>query len=158
MALTSIIPKAKRTIKAVKRKESAKNGGLIVPRESDEQIALMEWALWMSKKHPELQYLLCIPNGEFRHKKTAAALKRMGVKAGFPDMILPVSRHGYHSLAIELKRRKEAKSQISPEQKAWIKYLNSQGWHAVVCYGAADAIQKLEWYLKKTDANTGGAM
>ena len=129
-------------------RERAKTEGLAVPWESDEQIALMEWAAWMSKKHPELNYLLCIPNGEFRHKKTAATLKRMGVKAGFPDMILPVSRHGYNSLAIELKRRKEAKSQTSPEQKAWIEYLNKQGWYAVVCYGAEDAIQKLEWYLK----------
>ena len=117
------------------------------PLESEEQHCLFDWAQWQTKKYPDLAWLIHMPGGGYRHKKTARELKATGVKAGFPDILLPVSRHGYHSLAIELKRQKGAKSQLSPEQKAWLAYLELQGWCAAVCYGAEDAIKMLEWYL-----------
>jgi len=122
--------------------------GFVLPKETDEQIALMEWASWHVKKYPELLWLIHVPLGEYRHKKTAGVLKAMGVKKGFPDIMLPTSRHGYHALAIELKRQKGAKPQVSAEQKAWIEHLKSQGWYAVVCYGAEEAINTLKWYLE----------
>ena len=34
-------------------------------------------------------------------------LKRQGVKAGVPDIMLPAARAGYHGLYIELKGRRE---------------------------------------------------
>ena len=78
----------------------------------------------------------------------AVRFKKEGVLAGFPDLILPTPRHGFHSLAIELKRRKGASSRVSNNQVDWIKYLTQQGWYACVCYGADEAIIKLEWYLR----------
>ncbi len=44
-----------------------------------------------------------MPNGGKRDKATAAVLKRQGVKAGVPDIMLPAARAGYHGLYIELK-------------------------------------------------------
>ena len=123
------------------------------PLESEEQQAVFEWARWNEKRYPDLGWLMHVPNGGLRNVVVAAQLKAQGTRKGFPDMMLPTSRRGYHALAIELKRQKAARPQISPEQKAWLMYLNSQGWHAAVCYGAEDAIRKLEWYLKKADAN-----
>mgnify|MGYP004433785991 CR=1 FL=1 len=38
-----------------------------------------------------------------RDARTAANLKRQGVKAGVPDLHLPVARGGYNGLYIELK-------------------------------------------------------
>ena len=119
----------------------------IYPLESEEQHCLFDWSKWHSKKYPDLAWLIHMPSGGYRHKKTARELKATGVKAGFPDILLPVSRHGYHSLAIELKRQRGAKSSVSPQQKAWIEYLKSQGWFATVCYGAGEAIEILEWYI-----------
>ena len=120
----------------------------ICPLESEEQQTVFEWAGWNEKRHPDLAWLIHIPNGGLRNVVIGAQLKAQGTRKGFPDMMLPTSRHGYHALAIELKRQRAARPHITPEQKAWIEYLNKQGWYAVVCYGAEDAIQKLEWYLK----------
>ena len=39
-----------------------------------------------------------ITNGGKRDKATATALKRQGVKAGVPDVVLPAVRAGYHGL------------------------------------------------------------
>ena len=115
------------------------------PLESEEQHCLFDWAKWNSNKYPDLEWLVHMPCGGYRHKKTARELKATGVKAGFPDILLPVSRHGYHSLAIELKRQKGGR--VSPEQKAWIEYLKSQGWFVDICHGASEAIERIEWYL-----------
>ena len=71
--------------------------------ESGHQEALFEWAAYHMDCMPELEYMHHIPNGGKRDKRTAVALKRQGVKAGVPDICLPVARNGYHGLYIELK-------------------------------------------------------
>ena len=131
------------------RNSSAAAKKRIYPLESEEQQALFKWARDNERRYPDLARLVAIPNGGLRNMSEAVRFKAEGVRAGFPDMILPTSRHGYHALAIELKRRKGAGSTIQPEQKSWIEYLSAQGWHAVVCYGAGEAIEKLEWYLEE---------
>ena len=122
-------------------------GNRLHPSESEEQQTLFAWARWNEKKYPELAWLLHVPNGGLRNIPEAVRFKKEGVRAGFPDCILPVARHGYHSLAIELKRQKGASFTISKEQKAWLDYLNAQGWCAVVCHGASEAIERIKWYL-----------
>jgi hypothetical protein len=121
--------------------------GKIYPSEEQEQICLMEWAVFSSKRLPELNWLMHVPNGGKRDVATGALMKKLGVKKGFPDMQLCVPRRGCHSLAIELKRRKETHPIITNEQRKWIRFLNEQGWHAVVCYGAEEAANVIEWYL-----------
>ena len=115
------------------------------PLESEEQQRLFEWANLMSGRYPELDRLVAIPNGGLRNKPVAVRLKAEGVRRGFPDMILPVARQGYHSLAIELKRIRGGK--VSDEQDAWLRFLAAQGWKAFVCFGADDAITELQKYL-----------
>ena len=117
------------------------------PLESEEQQTLFDWARWNENKYPDLARLVAIPNGGLRNMPEAVRFKKEGVRAGFPDMILPAPRRGYHSLAIELKRQKGAGGRASKEQRDWLEYLNAQGWRAVVCYGADEAIEVLEWYL-----------
>ena len=115
------------------------------PLESQEQQALFAWARFMEGKHPELGLLVAIPNGGLRNMPEAVNFKAEGVRRGFPDMILPVARKGYHSLAIELKRLHGGA--VSPEQKGWLEALNNQGWLAVVCKGASEAIKTITEYL-----------
>ena len=119
----------------------------LYPLESEEQQALFAWARWRESKFPDLARLVAVPNGGLRNMTEAVRFKSEGVRPGFPDMILPASRHGHHALAIELKRRKGAPSKVSKEQQGWMEYLSEQGWMARVCYGAAEAIELLEWYL-----------
>ena len=59
--------------------------------ESGHQEALFEWAAYHMDCMPELEYMHHIPNGGKRDKRTAVALKRQGVKAGVPDICLPVA-------------------------------------------------------------------
>lgn len=49
----------------------------------------------------------------------------MGVRAGFPDLILCVARQGYHGLFVELKT---AKGRQSDNQKYYEYVLEEQGY------------------------------
>jgi hypothetical protein len=121
--------------------------------EEKEQQTLTEWALYASGQIPELRLFFHIPNGMFRHKSTAAKLKRLGVKPGIPDICLPVPRGKYHGLYIELKRRKGG--HVTPEQLEWIDALNRQGYRAVVCKGWHEASETIMTYLN-IDKDKGG--
>lgn len=67
------------------------------------------------------------------------------MKAGVPDLFLPVSRDGYHGLFIELKR--QAGGRVSDEQKEWIQELRDQGYRVEVCKGWEAAAGVLKNYL-----------
>lgn len=118
---------------------------LTVPLEDAEQRIIFQWAAMETAARPELGLLYAIPNGGKRAIKTAIALKAQGVKSGVPDMCLPVAREGYHGLYIELKRQKGGT--VSETQKSWITALEGQGYKAVVCKGAEDAIRTIKEYL-----------
>ena len=77
-----------------------------VPTEAQEQMTLFSWAAMQSGKYPELNLLYHVPNGGSRHKAEAGRLRAEGVKAGVPDLCLPVARGQYHGLYIELKRQR----------------------------------------------------
>lgn len=117
------------------------------PTESAEQIALFQWAAWSEGAMPELILLYHIPNGGYRNKATAGRLRAEGVKAGVPDLCLPVSRHGFHGLYIELKRRRGGDT--TDNQEEWIAALERQGYKAKVCHGWEMAAQTITEYLKK---------
>ena len=113
--------------------------------ESQEQITLFEWAALHTRKHPELELLYHIPNGGHRHKTTAMRLKAEGVKAGVPDICLPVPRSGYHGLYIELKA---GKNKVTDNQTHWLEALKQNGHYATVCHGWEAAAEIILRYLK----------
>jgi len=120
-----------------------------VPTEDAEQMALFRWAELQAGKYPELRLLFHIPNGGSRGKAEAGRFRAMGVKAGVPDLFLPVARDGpipRHGLFIELKRTKRGR--VSAEQAAWITELRARGYTAEVCYGWEEAAQEIMHYLK----------
>jgi hypothetical protein len=102
---------------------------------------------------PEVQWAFHVPNGGHRHISVAAQLKAQGVKAGVPDILIPVpsmvsmdqktaalymqanrlpAPAHYAGLAIELK---VGTNRASEEQKRWQARFQQSGWRAVVCYG-----------------------
>lgn len=113
--------------------------------EDVEQQCLLRWAEFMSGKFPELKRLFHIPNGGSRNKLEAANLKKQGVKAGVPDLCLPVARGGYHSLYIELKAKN---NKPTKDQKEWLSFLDEQGHKTAVCWGWVAASQVITEYLK----------
>lgn len=114
--------------------------------EAQEQRFLFQWAGYSQQKYPELRLLHHVPNGGKRETITAKNLKREGVKAGVPDICLPVSRKDYHGLYIELK---VGKNKISSKQNEWIEALKEEGYCVNVCYGWLEAREIIEGYLSK---------
>lgn len=116
-----------------------------IDNEAGAQETLFDWVGYQLRRYPELELLYHIPNGGKRDARTAANLKRQGVKAGVPDLHLPVARGGYHGLYIELK---VGKNRQTDKQKEWQKQLREQGYLATVCYGWQEAAQTLTGYLE----------
>jgi hypothetical protein len=129
----------------------------LLPKEGEEQARLFSWCKMQSGLHPELGLLFHIPNGGSRNKAEAGRFKAEGVKAGVPDLLLPVPRGGYHGLFIELKRLDGGR--LRTEQKAWLDKLREQGYATVVCCGWEEASEALLAYLAagKTDCHTSAA-
>lgn len=119
--------------------------------ESGHQEALFSWAGYNMQRMPELEFLHHVPNGGKRDAATAVALKRQGVKAGVPDIVLPAPRAEYHGLYIELKT---GKNTTTAKQKRWLKYLRQQGYYTAVCYSWQLAAELIERYLLHTEELT----
>jgi len=89
--------------------------------------------------------------------RVEAKAKSMGKSKGVPDICIPIPNKYYHGLYIELKRaRKRLKNgkttvshtKVSQEQEKWIQKLKEQGYYALVCYGAEEAIEVIEKYME----------
>ncbi|HGM5580779.1 VRR-NUC domain-containing protein [Pseudomonas parafulva] len=116
-----------------------------VDREGQEQAALM---LELQLRYPQAYKLIYhVPNGGHRHKLVAAKLKGQGVKAGVPDLVLPMARGGYFGLYIEFKAKPPFDAEVSASQDAYIQALNAQGYLAIVCRGSIDAVEAIRAYL-----------
>ena len=122
------------------------SGPVIVPTEHEEQVALFQWAAANEGEHEELKLLFAVPNGGYRPMATAAQLKAEGVRAGVPDVCLPVARGRFHSLWIEMKRKPNT---TSDAQRAWLDALRRYGHCAVVCWSANEAINSIISYLEQ---------
>ena len=115
--------------------------------ETDEMIALLQWATLKSGMHPELSLLYHIPNEGKRSKATGGMLKAMGLKKGVPDICLPVARGGYHGLYAEMK---VTRGKPTEEQEKWLLRLAGQGYFTCVCYGWETTAEVIEEYLRGT--------
>lgn len=104
-----------------KRAKAAKP---FVQPESVIQESFFAWARTNERQFPILKRIFAVPNGGYRHKATAIAMKRQGVKAGVLDVCLPVARKGFAGLWIEFKTEV---GKPSDEQKEWIVFLESEG-------------------------------
>ena len=140
--------------KVIAQKSECKQAKPVTPTESDEQIMLFQWVACSLGKHPELKLLFHIPNGGHRSKAEAGRFYAEGVKAGVPDLCLPVARGKYHGLYIEMKRTK--RSTVSKEQKDWISALQEQGYRVDMCKGWEVASQVLVDYPAGSPQETKG--
>lgn len=113
--------------------------------EAVQQQTLFEWAALMEAKVPELRLMYHVPNGGSRNSIEAANLKRQGVKAGVPDVCLPVARGNSHGLYIEMKA---GDNKPTEKQKEWLTALEKQGYATAVCYSWEDAVNIITNYLK----------
>ena len=118
--------------------------------EADQQRKLFQWTTFIRAEYPEIDLMFHIPNGGSRNNLEASNLMKQGVKAGVPDLFLPVSRGVYHGLFIELKY---GKNKPTEKQTEWLTNLNEQGYAVAVCYGCDEASEKILKYLKLGEIN-----
>lgn len=116
-----------------------------IPTEAQEQEALFAWARLNENQYPELGLMFHVPNGSYKSIASARKFRREGLRAGVPDICLPIGRNGFNALYIELKRIKGGK--VSEDQKSWIEALNEAGNKAVVCRGWEKAAEVIKGYL-----------
>lgn len=101
---------------------------------------------WFSLQYREYAKLLHhSPNGGERNAIEAAKFKEMGVRAGFPDLILCIARQGYHGLFIELKT---AKGRQTDNQKYYQCVLEEQGYRYEVVRSIDEFREVINNYLQ----------
>ena len=108
------------------------------------QAAFFAWIKLYENRFPELKFCFHIPNGGYRFKATAAAMKRAGTRAGVPDVFLPVARRGFHGLWIEFK---SAAGELSEAQEKFIEFLRRQNYCVLVCRSWNEAANAIIDYL-----------
>lgn len=93
--------------------------------ENEIQAAFFAWCERQSGKHPELRLAFSIPNGTYKGHASSYLHKATGLKAGVPDVFLPVARCEKHGFFIEFKSEK---GRVRDEQKQWMADLEAQGY------------------------------
>lgn len=115
---------------------------------------------WLMLKYPKLLWWHT-PNGGMRVNKKnkqgdlyspeANKLKRMGVKAGVPDIFIPLANgeifdglyEGYFGFFAELKIKP---NKLTGRQEDVIEQLTDLGYYCCVCYTLDDFIKQWETY------------
>jgi len=125
------------------------------PDEDQEQAWLIQWI--KREAPPEARALFHIPNGGGRSKLQGARMKLLGVQPGVPDLFLPVVRHPYHGLWIEMKSLDPRRGPTS-EQKDWLLYLDGQGYKTALCAGFEAARDAILAYLNPSTTYSPGVI
>ena len=104
-------------------------------------------------------FLIAIPNGGKRNIREGARLKKQGVQAGVPDLMLHIPTKKYGALWIEMKRPESAgfkPGRLTQKQKTKLKQLNDIGYSASVAYGTGEAIIIILEYLSMPETTWRG--
>ena len=89
---------------------------------------------------PDLVWLHHSPNGGKRDAFVGAQMTALGVKPGFPDLILPAPRGSHPGLIIEMK---SMAGRITPKQGTWLAHFEDSGWACFLCRSAEEAREEL---------------
>ena len=111
--------------------------GMTYPLETIEQQDVVLWLRTRGIPH------FAVPNGGWRNKVTAARLRREGVSAGVPDLVIPFPPKGAPTgpgVVIEMKRQGGRPSDVSAVQQAWLSRFEENSWKIKIAYGAKEAI------------------
>ena len=101
---------------------------------------LDEWEV----DYPILHFIHAIPNGLALAPRTAVKAKKQGVRAGIHDIFAPIKRGDVPGLYVEMKA---GKNKMTPEQEAFARHLDGQGYQRAVCYSWTDAARIIVDYV-----------
>jgi hypothetical protein len=122
------------------------------PTEAQIQADFFRWIDMHSKRFPELLLCYAIPNGSHKSPAARGLHRRTGLKAGVPDVHLPVTSDGWHfgqkhrnGLWLEFKAKR---GQLSEAQKGWIERLELAGHCVLVVRSWTEAANAVIDYLQ----------
>lgn len=120
-----------------------------------QQVNLFKWATLNLFKYPQLELMYAIPNGGQRSITTAVKLKAEGVKAGMPDICLPIQKsfinsngdlRFWNALYIELKVKPNKPTDVQVKKMKLLEMYENK---CVVCYSWQEAADEIVKYLQK---------
>lgn len=101
---------------------------------------------WLSLQYPEVfEVTHSIPNSGLRTKAEGARQVAMGLKAGMPDINMPVPTAKFPGMFIELKW---GDNKPNEKQIAMLKRLRALGYRCEVCYTLEELMHVTKDYLK----------
>jgi hypothetical protein len=100
--------------------------------------------IWFKLQYPKL-LIHHSPNGGKRDAREAARFKTMGTVSGFPDLFIPIAKHGFHGLFIEMKA---GSNKLTKNQHNVISILKESGYKCEVCYNLDEFMKVVNEYLK----------
>jgi hypothetical protein len=115
--------------------------------EEIEQARLVKWSHKAAVRSlmPALRWLHHSPNGGKRDAVVGGQMKALGVKPGFPDLILPhCDGSAFIGLVIEMK---SATGRTTDTQDEWLDHFTQQGWLVHVARSAEEGRTILCNYL-----------
>lgn len=124
--------------------------------EHDEQVKFFDYVKWNRNRDRRYHLIFAIPNAGKRSFGAARYMQKEGLTVGVPDICCAFPSGEYHGLWIELKHcapgtmMQTKLRKVSNEQKEFLNRLREQGYAAVVCFGADEAIKTLEQYVEGT--------
>lgn len=101
---------------------------------------------WFGMRYGELSSLLHhSPNGGRRDAREAARFKAMGVRPGFPDLLLLHPSGRYHFLAVELKT---ATGRQSGYQREWQAMIEREGGRYAIARSLRQFADTVDEYMR----------
>ena len=111
--------------------------------EMHEQIKLIDY---LRLQYPRVLFTIA-PSGMKLPISVAVKMKRMGYRAGTPDVLILTPSKYFGGLFIEMKRCKGGV--VSEEQQEFIDHLRANGYCAEICHGFDEAKLVVDNYFKE---------
>lgn len=122
----------------------------LIPTESDEQIALIDWANITRAPNGNFigKYLIKIPNEGKRSVQMGQRYKREGLKKGVSDLFLAYPIEPYwHGLWMEGKAPNFNLAKMPKEQLEWLSWMADRNYAIGIFKGWEDGAQMIRDYL-----------
>lgn len=113
------------------------------PTEEEIHRTVAQWVVLHEARYPLLKLMFHPANGAHKTPAQRGIFKALLQRSGVPDLMWPVRTSIYNGLALELK---SVGGRISIKQADYLAGLALQGWKAVVCRSAGEAIDVIQGY------------